>query len=103
MLTRKDRRDLSVLGLVLLTWGLLVAPLLHSVSHAHGHSHSHGGLPQSAPHGAGSVEHVLALASPAPALPELTRVQVLVALSSEPMPASPQAPSWNRVEEPQGP
>jgi hypothetical protein len=103
VLTRKDRRDLSVLGLVLLAWGLLVAPLLHSLTHAHGHAHSHAGLPTKAPHGTGSVEHLLALASPAPALPEVTRVQVLLALASEVEPVAPDVRCWHRVEQPQGP
>ncbi|MDX2009643.1 MAG: hypothetical protein SFW67_05615 [Myxococcaceae bacterium] len=68
-MTRADRRDLGWLGLMLLLFGLVVAPLLHR--EGHGHAHQHGSdVPARGTHGAGSVEHLDALvqlaAPPAP-------------------------------------
>ncbi|WP_147451123.1 hypothetical protein [Corallococcus llansteffanensis] len=47
----RDRRDLACLGLMVLVYGLAVAPVLHAVvghgggleGHAHGHGHGPGG------------------------------------------------------------
>lgn len=87
---------------MVLAWGLLVAPLTHALNH--GHRHTHGALPTpSGPHGAGSVEHLLALATQAPAVPELLPVSSGVMLVQAPQPRSPYVESWNRVEESQGP
>ncbi len=53
-----------MLGLVALTWCLLVAPVLHRETHSHGTKHSHQGPGDSRPsqdsresHGSGSFEH----------------------------------------------
>ncbi|MBM4781405.1 MAG: hypothetical protein GQE15_27300 [Archangiaceae bacterium] len=98
-MTRRDRRDAAWLGLVLLAFGLLIAPLLHGVDH--GHSHSHG--PAQSRHGAGSLEHQsLAFSSPA-AIVEPTFFAVAL--------GTPQATSRHAVdvsarwtaEQPQGP
>ena len=93
-----------MLGLAVLAWGLLVGPLSHTVTHARGHVHSHG-VPVSPeqPHGAGSLEHLFAVATNAPALPELTRVSTLLVLTQLERPTSPHVETWNSVEEPQGP
>lgn len=68
MRRRNERRFKSVLGLWLLTFGLLVSPLVHILVE-HGHSHAHGaashshGLPLAPAHehAPWSVEHLLAL------------------------------------------
>ena len=87
---------------MVLAWGLLVAPLAHALNH--GHRHSHGALPApSGQHGEGTVEHLLALATHAPGVPELLQVSSLVTLVQAQQPRSPQVESWNRVEESQGP
>ena len=69
---RHDRRDLACLGLMVLVYGLALAPVLHvAVGHGHGHRHAHARV--HAPddvtlkaagheHPVGSVEHLLALA-----------------------------------------
>ena len=87
MLDAHDRQDLGCLGLMVLVYGLALAPVLHAtVGHgggweaAHGHSHVHAGGHAHAPHAeqdgergpvlrahghqhfAGSVEHLLAVA-----------------------------------------
>ncbi|WNG55123.1 hypothetical protein F0U59_10280 [Archangium gephyra] len=87
MLDSHDRRDLACLGLMVLVYGLALAPVLHAtVGHgggwggAHGHSHVHAEGHSHAPHAeqdhergpllrahghqhlAGSVEHLLAVA-----------------------------------------
>lgn len=99
-----------MLGLVVLGWGLLVAPLLHRETHAHGATHSHG-APSKQPskqapvdqHGAGSLEHGSFALAGAPALP----IAVVVQLASTVTPAlAPEAP-WRaparRVEQSQAP
>ncbi|WNZ62127.1 hypothetical protein QEG98_41005 [Myxococcus sp. MxC21-1] len=61
MLNPHDRRDLASLGLMVLVYGLVVAPVLHAVvehgdgghHHSHAHSHPHG---RAHAHGAGN-EH----------------------------------------------
>ena len=68
MSRRNVRRFKSVLGLWLLTFGLLVSPFLH-IAMEHGHSHSHGaashshGVPLTPAHehAPWSVEHFLAV------------------------------------------
>ncbi|MFO0600341.1 MAG: hypothetical protein U0228_33840 [Myxococcaceae bacterium] len=100
-MTRSDRKDLAVLGLVLLGWGLLVAPLLHASTHAHGHAHSHG-LPQG-PHGAGTLEHLSLACLETPALPELVPQLTIVALREPIAPAAPAVFVPRRAEQPQGP
>jgi hypothetical protein len=77
VLDPRDRRDLACLGLVVLVYGLALAPVLHA-AWGHGHSHSRGSAHASLEarsherepalsavghqHPAGSVEHLLALA-----------------------------------------
>jgi hypothetical protein len=56
--TRQDRRDAGILGLVLLGLALVVTPLLHQLDH--GHEHHHGPVAPGGAHGAGSLEHQLA-------------------------------------------
>jgi hypothetical protein len=92
VLNRHDRRDLACLGLLVLVYGLAVAPVVHAVvghggggrvPHVHVHgsgerAHSHGSKQRDVPgeqapgkghgpgghqHAAGSVEHLHALAA----------------------------------------
>jgi hypothetical protein len=56
----EDRRDGGWLGLVLLGWGLLVAPLLHGFGHDADNHHHRPAAP--AQHGQGSLEHGLVAA-----------------------------------------
>lgn len=97
--TRRDRRDGAWLGLMLLAFGLLIAPLLHGVDH--GHAHSHG--PSQARHGDSSLEHQsLAFASPA-VVNEPTFFAVALGApvsTSQQWPAL--TPRWT-AEQPQGP
>src|SRR4051812_27750652 len=69
MFSRADRRELAVLGLVALSWCLLVAPVLHRETHAAGRKHSHGLPSQQRSHGEGSFEHQLAVFVAPPASP----------------------------------
>jgi hypothetical protein len=77
VLDPRDRRDLACLGLVVLVYGLALAPVLHAAvghGHAHSRSHAHAALDARGherqpalgavghQHPAGSVEHLLALA-----------------------------------------
>ncbi|WNG45950.1 hypothetical protein F0U60_18895 [Archangium minus] len=89
LLDPRDRRDLACLGLMVLVYGLAVAPVIHAVvahgggmgtaherahayAHAHGHAHAHAGEQghEQEPsvrdpghqHPVGSVEHLLAVA-----------------------------------------
>lgn len=93
-----------MLGLVVLAWGLFVAPLLHRETHVHGVAHSHGSAPvKQAPHGAGSLEHQdLAMAS-APVVAQPVVVMVTVAMGRELAPASPSLAGVRRVEMAQAP
>jgi hypothetical protein len=77
VLDPRDRRDLACLGLVVLVYGLALAPVLHAAV-GHGHSHSRRHAPAALEtrgherqpvlgavghqHPVGSVEHLLALA-----------------------------------------
>ena len=93
-----------MLGLVVLAWGLLVAPVTHAFRHARdGQGHSHGALPTSEEHGGGSVEHLLAVATAAAAPLELVRVSTLVVLEEVARPLTPALVARNPVENPQGP
>lgn len=98
-MTRRDRRDGAWLGLMLLAFGLLVAPLLHGIDH--GHSHSHG--PSQSSHGAGSLEHQsLAFASPAEVV-EPTFFAVGLGVSKSASQHAPELASRWSAEQPQGP
>ena len=102
MTSRSDRRDLAVVGLWVLSWALVLAPLLHSVTHEHGQAHSHGALPSES-HGAGSTAHLQAVfVEPAVTLDVVFAAQ-RVAVASATSPQAPHVERWNSVEEPQGP
>ena len=93
-----------MLGLVVLAWGLLLAPLTHASAHGRdGHGHSHGAPASPGQHGAGSLEHLLAVACAAPFVPELTRLSTTLVLLEVARPCSPVVEVWNSVENPQGP
>lgn len=103
MLSRRDRREWAVLGLVALAWGLLVAPLIHRETHTHGHSHSHGPAQPSGQHGAGSLEHqALSFVERAPA-PAPLFIATVVRLPAAPVPAWVVPPALRRVEQSQAP
>ncbi len=94
--------------MLLLGWGLVVAPVVHLlVTHAatpEGHGHSHGPVP-AAPnqHGQGSLEHGAALFNPLAAPPTLVLVLVALAVGVVQLPPSPRLAVWPRVEKSQGP
>jgi hypothetical protein len=102
--TRRDRRDLALLGLLVLAFGLVVAPLLHRFEHGDGHTHHHGSSPpDDSRHGEGSLEHQLASFTS----PSLAVEPVFFAVALEqPHAHQQQAPStsarWT-AEQPQGP
>jgi hypothetical protein len=101
--SRRDRVELGVLGLVVLAWGLLVAPLVHSFTHAHGHRHTHG-VPSKGAHAEpGTVEHLLAVATETPPAVDPIRIGVLLTLAELQEPLAPSLSRWNPVEQPQGP
>lgn len=102
--TRRDRFELGVLGLMLLAWGLLVAPALHALTHAHGHPHHHS-VPTAPglPHGAGSVEHLLALATTGTVTPQVFWVGHAVSPREAHPPPGPDLERPSGVEVPQGP
>lgn len=89
---------------MLLAWGLLVAPALHAVTHAHGHPHHHS-VPTApaTPHGTGSVEHLLALATTSAATPRVLWVGQAVHRPEASRPRPPDLERWSGVEAPQGP
>jgi hypothetical protein len=102
MFARRDRVELTVLGLLALTWGLVVAPLLHS--REHGHRHTHGApVQQPGSHGVGSVEHLLAIANE-PVEVALTAV-IWFALSTQRalVPQPTFLAARHRAEQPQAP
>ncbi|MET0405818.1 MAG: hypothetical protein ABW123_25580 [Cystobacter sp.] len=76
MLDPRDRRDLACLGLVVLVYGLALAPVLHvAIGHGHAHAQQTRGHQQEPVlraeghhHPVGSVEHLLALAVARPGL-----------------------------------
>jgi len=101
---RSDRRDAAFLGLLLLAFGLVVAPLLHRVEHGDGHSHHHGSsTPDESRHGEGSLEHQLASFT----APSLTVEPIFFAVAlAKPRAHQQRAPNasdrWT-AEQPQGP
>ncbi len=104
IVTRSDRRDAAFLGLLVLAFGLVVAPLLHRFEHGDGHAHHHGSTPpEEARHGEGSLEHQLASFT-APSL-AVEPVFFAVALN-QPRAHQQRGPHLNArwtVEQPQGP
>ncbi|MFZ5439284.1 MAG: hypothetical protein ACOZQL_04705 [Myxococcota bacterium] len=103
LLARRDRREWAVLGLVLLAWGLLVAPLVHRESHAHGHRHSHGPTQPSSPHGAASLEHQALSFVEGPATPTPIFLASLLVVRPELVPQTPERRVHRRVEQSQAP
>lgn len=105
---RADRKELAVLGLVVLGWGLLVGPLLHRETHSHGVAHSHGTpakkqTPASDQHGVGSVEHQAVAFTSAPAAPALALVLLPLQSSQQLAPFAPSVSAQRRVEQSQAP
>lgn len=102
-MTRSDRRDAAFLGLLVLAFGLVVAPLLHRFEHGDGHHHHGSRTPDESRHGEGSLEHQLASFT-APSL-AVEPVFFAVALT-QPRAHQQRAPQlsarWT-VEQPQGP
>lgn len=95
MLRRADRREWAVLGLVALAWCLLVAPLLHGLTHAHGHAHTHAT--------SGNFEHQ-SVSFTAPAEPPtMVALVTRVELRRETPPLIPSVESRRRVEQSQAP
>jgi hypothetical protein len=103
--TCRDRRDLALLGLLVLAFGLVVAPLLHRFEHRGGHAHHRHGssMPDDSRHGEGSLEHQLASFT----TPSVAVEPVFFAVAlNQPQPHQQRAPStsarWT-AEQPQGP
>lgn len=95
MFSRADRREWAVLGLVVLAWCLLVAPLLHRLTHAHGHTHAHAS--------SANFEHqTLSFTAPAETTPLLALVTRLE-LARVGQPAAPAVEPQRRVEQSQAP
>ncbi|MCC6336887.1 MAG: hypothetical protein IT380_23210 [Myxococcales bacterium] len=104
MFSRRDRVELSVLGLLALGWALVISPVLHAVEHSHGHAHSHGApAPRPGAHGEGSVEHGKAVFQSAPAMPVLVAVWQPLERTESLAPEAPSLASSFRPEQPQGP
>jgi hypothetical protein len=100
--SRRDRVELSILGLVILGWALVVSPVLHAVEHGHAHAH---GAPSPAPasHGAGSVEHAKAVFQSSPAVPVVVALWQPLVSPSRSFPDAPSVSTHFRPEQPQGP
>ncbi|MCU0700598.1 MAG: hypothetical protein MUC96_29160 [Myxococcaceae bacterium] len=101
-MTRADRRDLGWLGLMLLLFGLVLAPLLHREGHDHAHHHG-SDVPADVPHGAGSVEHLDALVRLAPALAAPRFVPIETAAAPIVTRENPLLVARLTVAQPQGP
>jgi hypothetical protein len=99
--TRRDRSDAGWLALLLLAFGLVVAPLLHSLRHAHGHSH--GPATPTAPHGAGSLEHQALAFTAAPGVSAPTFFAVALSTPALVTPAVPALHARWTTAKPQGP
>ncbi len=102
-MTRSERKDAAFLGLLLLAFGLVVAPLLHRFEHDDGHHHHGSTTPDESRHGEGALEHQLASFT-APAL-AVEPVFFAVALTHPRVDqqAAPQLGARWTVEQPQGP
>jgi hypothetical protein len=95
VLRREDRREWAVLGLLALAWCLLVAPVLHRLTHAHGHSHTHAT--------SANFEHQN-LSFTAPAEPPVLLAMVMrLELEREVRPEAPYVELLRRVEQSQAP
>lgn len=100
---RRDTFELSLLALGLLGWALVVAPLVHAVSHGHSYSHAHGSLPTSSSHGDGSFEHHRALIASPPAMPVVPLVLLAMNVREAAAPRAPFVRPHRISEQPQGP
>ncbi|MFT3711816.1 MAG: hypothetical protein QM817_29610 [Archangium sp.] len=102
---RADRREFAVLGLAVLAWGLLLAPLIHRDVHAHGVAHSHGPAKQQLPesHGVGSLEHQDVALGSAPVVAAPVVVVAALELPVEEQPCAPWVAPQRRVELSQAP
>ncbi|MGV3623568.1 MAG: hypothetical protein ACO1OB_22300 [Archangium sp.] len=99
MLSRVDRREWAVLGLMALAWCLVAAPLLHQLTHAHGHRHTHNAPVQQA----GNFEHQSVAFTQAPPMPQLAPVLLAMAVEEVPVPSMPWLISARRVAQSQAP
>lgn len=101
---RRDRRDLALLGLLVLAFGLVVAPLLHRFEHGDGHAHRHGSsAPDDSRHGEGSLEHQLASFTAPSLAVEPIFFAVAIAVPGAARQRSPDHNARWTAEQPQGP
>jgi hypothetical protein len=104
VLSRADRREWAVLGLVALAWGLLVAPLVHREAHSHaGGKHSHGPAKSGEQHGVGSLEHQAVSFVAAPVVQAPVLVAVAVGVPRVAVPEVVALSRLRRVEQSQAP
>jgi hypothetical protein len=116
-------RACGPLALLLTTWGLVAAPLVHQLAphqrdqpvlwqpralplHAKvptAPTHHHGAPGAPGQHGEGSLEHGKALLSSPPALPQILLALAEVRHVTPTDPDVPALPTAHRVEMPQGP
>ncbi|MDP1921207.1 MAG: hypothetical protein Q8L14_33510 [Myxococcales bacterium] len=103
-MTRSERRDAAFLGLLLLAFGLVVAPLLHRFEHGDGHGHHHGSsTPDESRHGEGALEHQLAsFTAPTLAVEPIFFAVALTQPRAHQQGAPHLTARWT-VEQPQGP
>lgn len=104
-MSRADRRDLGLLALLVLAFGLVVAPLLHLVAHAGAGHHHHGPVTPSADdaHGAGALEHqAAAFTAPADPPPPVFFAVRVSEPRREPHGSSSRERRWTPAQ-PQGP
>ena len=86
-----------------LAWCLMVAPLLHRLTHAHGHQHTHNGPVQQSGHGDGSFEHQSAVFTRAPSMSLVAPVLLAMVVGEAVAPGIPELISTRRVEQSQAP
>lgn len=86
-----------MLGLMALAWCLVVAPMLHRLTHAHGHQHTHSGPVQ------GSFEHQSVMFTQAPTMSFVAPVMLALVVREVGVPEVPELISARRVEQSQAP